>query len=313
MVDNAAPSKRSSALLALVVVLIIITLVAVVASAMVSGSGVSIASVGPTSVTFSMKAAVDNSYSPGGGVGVATGVFLTKANFRLYGNGIFLSNGTVDNFFPSQGSNSTATVAVTVPYSGVEALIWSSIVHGGSIKYGLKGTATFLSQIGQVELPLNINTTSGTSLVPIGPSPGPSKISVTVFNDPLVGVFQNATIQVYSNGDRLTNSTSINSLPGGNTIPNYSTVTTEFEFPYASAVSFLGKYAVHAGAANLSSNILAKFESFTEVGGSQLTVEIDLPIYAAVVVGSYLVPVALLATLVLISGVGFLLRRKGYL
>ncbi|MDA4128822.1 MAG: LEA type 2 family protein [Thaumarchaeota archaeon] len=295
-------TRRPSLILRdLLIVLFLIIFLITVAIAQLSSLGIYIVSMGYSSVTLGIKASVDN--------GNAAIVF-TGATFSVYGDNVHLLNGTVNSFFPSQGSKSIDTIDFSVPYSDAGALLSSHLLGGGSIKYKFIGTATFYTPLGVANLPLNISTVTG--LTSISPSSARLEETTAVTNDPSLASFTGATFRAYANGIDIVNGTARNSLLDANIPPQHSNVTTKLSVPYSNTGALLRSYFLSGGRANLSVDATAFFQTYITVSGEPIG-EVGLALKASTMPASYgMVPAILDSVLIILAVVGIVLYRKGY-
>lgn len=263
--------------------------------------GICIVSVGYSSATLGIKTAMDSGHSA---------IVFTGATFEVYGNHIQLLNGTLYGFFSSPDCETRDLTEISVSYSKAAALLFSYLLNGGPIKFELIGKATFITPLGLAELPLNISTLTGFALR--GPSSAGFEGTTAVTNDPSLAAFSGATFQVYANGIDLVNGTAHNSLPGVNTPPKVSTVTTELSFPYSKAKAFLWSYFLTAERVRLMVNGTVMFQAYITFGGEPVG-EVDLPLKISTMTSSYgSLAADLDYLLIILAVVGILLYRKGY-
>lgn len=81
---------------------------------------------------------------------------LDRMDYMIYVNGNYFTNGYISQRIDiSPMSTKTVSTPLQVSYSGALSTVWSVLMSGGKISWGLRGTAYFDTPIGTMNVPIS--------------------------------------------------------------------------------------------------------------------------------------------------------------
>jgi len=258
--------------------------------------------------TSSAKFRITTNENNGQSVASASIAVLSSATFQVYCNNIEISSGTVDNFFPNAGYNSIVTTEITVSYSRIEAVLWSYVLHGGSIITTLSGTANVETPLGVIDFPFRL-TDSGGSSGSIGLSSAKFKINGSTENDLALAYLTNATFRVYANNIELLNGAANSLPPNSSSIPSISEVKSEITVPYSGVGAVIWSDILHGGMMHLNVSGVVRLMTTGQFSGNELNLPLNFS-SAPGDLGSY--PLFMYSVLFILAALIFFLHRKGF-